>query len=210
MPNSPVSGSELETYRKSKKLSQVAIGEMLGVSGPTVNRWEKDEEQEIPETAQKLLRMLIYGEMPFGQRDPQAEALEAEHFWQLKLSLADWHKLEGLAMAGGFVTVRDYLLSLIQEDLQREREESRTDKGWSQGDTITRGEGAVDEVALLSEEEGKPVTTGDGGGALQAGADDFLKRHGEAGAGASGSAPAPGVRRGKIVRVPKGTPGGRR
>ena len=139
MASSPVTGSELEKYRKSRTLSQVSIGEMLGVSGPTVNRWEKDE-QDIPGPAQKLLRMLIHGEMPFGERDPQAEALEAEHFWELKLTLADWHKLEALAQAGGFATVRDYLLSLIQEELSQ------------QAGTRTSEHAPVDEMALSSED----------------------------------------------------------
>lgn len=112
-----ITGADLERYRKSHDLSQVAIGEKLGVSGPTVNRWEK-EEQDIPGPAQLLLGMLIHGKQPFGaSEDTSAE--EAKHFWQLKLTLGDWHKLEALATAGGFGTVRDYLLSLIQEHLNQ-------------------------------------------------------------------------------------------
>lgn len=163
MANSPVTGSELEKYRKSRNLSQVAIGEMLGVSGPTVNRWEKDE-QEIPGPAQLLLRMLIHGEMPFGERDPQAEAMEVEHFWKLKLSLADWHKLEGLAQAGGFATVRDYLLSLIQEDLEEARRAEAEGVPGRWGRSLTSDQAPVDGLALVAEAKPGDGAGGDGAG----------------------------------------------
>jgi len=117
------------------------VAEMLRVNSPsTVNAWESG--QEIPGPAQLLLRMLIHGEVPFGERDSQAEAMELAHFWNLRLSLADWHKLEALAAAGGFATVRDYLLSLIQQHLNAEP---------SHGRSMTAEHGAVDEMALLSE-----------------------------------------------------------
>lgn len=187
--NSPsITGSELEQYRKSRNLSQAGTAEMLGVSAPTVNRWEKGE-QEIPGPAQLLLRMLIHGEMPFGEREAAADAKEAEHFWQLKLSLADWHKLEALALAGGFMTVRDYLLALIQEDLRRERD---------MGTSRTSGEAPVDELALVAE-----TTPGGGGGvdaALAAGAEVFAAQHPLPAGEAGGSAGTDSGRRPKKLR----------
>jgi hypothetical protein len=153
---------------------------MLGVSGPTVNRWEKDE-QEIPGPAQLLLRMLIHGEVPFGERDPQAEAMELAHFWNLRLSLADWHKLEALAAAGGFATVRDYLLSLIQQHLNDETPHGRS---------MTSDHGAVDEMALVSE-GGDAV-----GGHLGAAAEAFAQENPLPPAGeAGGTAGTTGVRK---------------
>lgn len=115
-PNTHISGSDLELFRKSKQLTQVAIGELLGVSGPTVNRWEKDPDQLIPETAQKLLRLLIYGQMPFGT-DPGSPEHEAEHLWKLRLTLEQWHQLEAISAAEGFSCVRDLLLDLTQKYL---------------------------------------------------------------------------------------------
>jgi transcriptional regulator with XRE-family HTH domain len=112
-----ITGEALKAWREGRRLSQVDVGGMLCVSHSAVNRWESG--QDIPGPAQLLLGMLIHGEMPFGKpEDTSAE--EEKHFWQLKLSLADWHKLEGLAAAAGFATVRDYLLSLIQEHLASE------------------------------------------------------------------------------------------
>lgn len=171
-----ITGSELESYRKSRGLSQVAMGHLLGTSGPTVNRWEKEEEdQQIPETTQKLLRMLIHGEMPFGQRDPEAEALEAEHFWKLKLTLADWHKLEALAQAGGFATVRDYLLSLIQEDLEAARRAEQEGPAGKWGRSLTSDQAPLEDVALLAD-----ATPKDAAG--EAGAGDDVGAHTDAAA----------------------------
>lgn len=115
--NQTIDVAALKQWRESRKMSLRDVATLLGVSSPsTVNAWESG--QDIPGPAQLLLGMLIHGKQPFGaSEDTSAE--EAKHFWQLKLTLADWHKLEALATAGGFGTVRDYLLSLIQEHLNQ-------------------------------------------------------------------------------------------
>lgn len=115
--NTEITGAALKVWRETHNKNLDEVGQMLGgVSGPTISRWESG--QDIPGPAQLLLGMLIHGKQPFGaSEDTSAE--EAKHFWQLKLTLGDWHKLEALATAGGFGTVRDYLLSLIQEHLNQ-------------------------------------------------------------------------------------------
>lgn len=123
-----ITGSELKTWREQHRLNLEEVGQMLGgVTGPTVSRWEGG--QDIPGPAQLLLRLLMHGEMPFsagGQAGAESAAVreEARHFWSLRLTLEDWHKLEALAAAGGFATVRDYLMSLIQEHLSQQRKEA--------------------------------------------------------------------------------------
>lgn len=109
-----MNGSELKLWRERSGISQRDLAARLDVSDSAVNRWENG--QDIPGPAQLLLGMLIHGRQPFGNVEDTTEA-EAKHFWSLKLTLADWHKLEALATAGGFATVRDYLLSLIREHL---------------------------------------------------------------------------------------------
>jgi transcriptional regulator with XRE-family HTH domain len=112
-------GDALRQYREERDLSLRDVAQMLGVSSPsTVKSWE--DGQDIPGPVQLLLRMLIHGELPFAKPAEDTSAEEEKHFWQLKLTLADWHKLESLAAAAGFATVRDYLLSLIQEHLASE------------------------------------------------------------------------------------------
>lgn len=113
-----IDATSLKSWRESRKLSQLDLGGMLGVSHSAVNRWENG--QEIPGPVQMLLRLLIHGEMPFGGGQEDTVKEEAKHFWSLKLTLGDWHKLEGLASSAGFPTVRDYLLHLIREHLEEE------------------------------------------------------------------------------------------
>lgn len=202
MPLSPVSGSELELYRASKRLSQVALAEMLGVSGPTVNRWEKSE-QEIPETAQKLLRLLIHGKMPFQGAvvPPQIR----ESMLQVEMNLGAFERLDALRIAGGYSSMTDFIASLLQEELN-----AQEDKGWSESDTLTRGEGKVDDVALLAD-----LTPGDaagGGDAVGVHADAaaaaFEKQHPLPPAGAAGApAGTTGARRDVIYKRPQGTSG---
>lgn len=115
-----MSGTELKKWREQRGISQRELALKLDISDSAVNRWENG--QDISGPVQLLLRMLIHGEMPFGGSgdDAEVEGLEAKHFWELKMTLADWHKLEGLASAGGFSTVRDYLLNLIHEHLHED------------------------------------------------------------------------------------------
>ena len=158
-----MNGPELKAWRDRQGMSQRDLAAKLDISDSAVNRWENG--QDIPGPVQILLRMLIHGEMPFSEPDAAAAALEVEHFWKLRLTLSDWHKLEALATAGGFATVRDYLLALIQEDLRAAR---AADKGWSQDDTTTRGEAPVEGVAMLAEPEaGKKCAVKNGGGVSQ-------------------------------------------
>lgn len=117
-----ITGSELKAWREQTGRTLADVGVMLGdVSGPTVGRWENG--QEIPGPAQKLLRLLIHGEQPFAGIGPQPDpAAEERSFWKLRLNLDDWHDLETMSARAGFGSVRDYLLSLIQDHLTAERD----------------------------------------------------------------------------------------
>lgn len=142
-------GTELKHWREQRGISQRDLAAQLDVSDSAVNRWENG--QQIPGPVQMLLRLLIHGELPFGAGREDTADEESKHFWALKLTLADWHKLEGLASTAGFVTVRDYLLHLIREHL----EESAHGRG-SPSVAMT-----ASDLALLAEE---PRRYGDGPG----------------------------------------------
>lgn len=129
-----MNGNELKLWREQRGLSQRDLAAQLDVSDSAVNRWENG--QEIPGPVQMLLRLLIHGEMPFGNGQEDTAAEEAKHFWALKLTLADWHKLEGLAATAGFATVRDYLLHLIREHLEEEAGKNGPCKTIKEGVTI--------------------------------------------------------------------------
>ena len=115
-----MNGEELKAHRKRTNSSLEQIAKLLGVSHSAVSRWE--DGQEIPGPAAKLLDWLINGAQPFaGIGDGYSPANEDRHFWKLRLSLEQWHDLEGRASVAGFSTVRDYILSMIQEHLDRDR-----------------------------------------------------------------------------------------
>lgn len=115
--------NSLRRLREQHGLSQSALADKIGVSAPTVNRWEKDLDkggQEIPGPAQLLLGLLLMGEDPFPAGDPELESVERKNFWSLRLTLEDWQRLQGLANAAGYPLVRDYLMALVQEHLREE------------------------------------------------------------------------------------------
>lgn len=116
-----MTGQELKQWRESRGFTQRDIAAKLDISDAAVNRWENG--QDIPGPAQLLLEMLIYGKMPFSGIGPVGDPeREAKNFWQLQLTLDDWHRLESLATAAGYVDTKDYILSLIQEELNANRQ----------------------------------------------------------------------------------------
>lgn len=198
MAHSPITGSELEKYRKSRNLSQVAIGEMLGVSGPTVNRWEKDE-QEIPGPAQLLLRMLIHGEVPFKGDTVPPQIRDA--MWELEMSLGTWEEINRRRLAGGYATVTDWIASLVREELHEQPTRS---------DFRTADQAPLEDVALLADlTPGDAAGGGDDVGAhTDAAAEVFAKQNPLPPAGAAGApAGTTAGRRDVIYKRPQGRSG---
>lgn len=116
-----MTGQELKHWREARGLTQRDIAAKLDISDAAVNRWENG--QDIPGPARLLLKMLINGEMPFAGIGPQKDTeKEAKNFWELQLTLEDWHFLEGMAANAGYADTKDYLLSLIQAHLKEQRE----------------------------------------------------------------------------------------
>lgn len=122
-----VTGTELKSWREGRGLTQSQVGGMLnGVSHSAVNRWENG--QEIPGPAQLLLGMLIRGDAPFpgvGASGSPSPAHEQKLFWDLRLKLEDWHKLESLASREGYADTKDFILSIIREELEAAGDDSQ-------------------------------------------------------------------------------------
>ena len=141
-----MNGSELKQWREKRGLSQRELALQLDISDSAVNRWENG--QDIPGPVQLLLKLLMHGKMPFGTVEDTSE-VEAKHFWQLKMSLADWHKLECLAGTAGYASVRDYLLSLIQEHLNASTGEGQSFGGQDK-DVLIKAEACATLPSVLT------------------------------------------------------------
>lgn len=113
-PVAPLTSAEIESYRRDRNLSQAALGAILGVSAPTINRWEKDE-RDIPGPADKLLRMLIRNEAPFETSAMDQGAEVRRSIGLVEMSLDAFEECRRLAMASGFGSVTDWIASLVRD-----------------------------------------------------------------------------------------------
>ena len=146
-----MTGSELKQWREAQGKTQRELAEALDISQAALTRWENG--QEIPGPAKKLLALLIDGVQPFESRGPANDSSrEAEHFWKLRLTLEDWHRLEALAKRQGYSQVRDYLLFVLKTHLQKDSieraklERSLTDATANQPEEFNTPDSVADSV----------------------------------------------------------------
>jgi len=116
----PVSGLEIETHRRVAGLSQASLAEMLGVSAPTVNRWEKGD-QDIPGPADKLLRMIIRGEMPLDLPTAGLGAQVREDIGAVEMTVDAFEECLRQSRAAGFGSVTEWIAHLVRVDLEKEK-----------------------------------------------------------------------------------------
>ena len=116
--NHEITGSELASWRASKRHSLRDVAQMLGVSSSsTINAWERG--QEIPGPAQKLLAWLIRGEVPFEEAAAESALKKSlkEQAWKVEMSLAMFDRLRTQALADGYDDVADYMAELVRRYL---------------------------------------------------------------------------------------------
>jgi transcriptional regulator with XRE-family HTH domain len=141
-------GTQLKQWRETKGLSQRELAEMLDVSGPTLNRWEKGD-QDIPGPAHLLLDWLINGKVPFGGEAGVTGSFQ-NAAWKLEMNLAAFQKLQSMALAEGYEDLVDYLGELARRELAKEEGETAAPE-------TGRGGDAEQDIALLADEAGAPV-----------------------------------------------------
>lgn len=117
----PISGSEIESHRRVAGLSQAALAELLGVSAPTVNRWEKGD-QDIPGPADKLLRMLIRGEMPLDLPTAELGSQVREDIGAVEMTVEAFEECLRRSREAGFGSVTEWIADLVREELGRKPE----------------------------------------------------------------------------------------
>jgi transcriptional regulator with XRE-family HTH domain len=111
-----ITPESLKSWRKAEKLNQARLAEMIGWKPLIVTNIETGR-REISEPEQRLLRLLIYGEMPFersqGPFDPQIEFTDSE--WSLMTRLAN---RDGAQSTRKWIVekIRAYLAMTFSED----------------------------------------------------------------------------------------------
>lgn len=112
-----VTAEDLKKWRTATNRTLEDVGSMLGVTPPTVGRWEAD--QKIPGPAQILLNWYINGVPQTGEAG--GTPLLQKSMWRVKMDLQAWEELESLRIAEGFGSVTDFIGSLVQDALQTNR-----------------------------------------------------------------------------------------
>ena len=115
----PISASELKQWRLQQSFSQEEVGAMLGVSHSAVNRWEKGgvDDQAIPGPADKLLRMLIRGEMPLELPSAGLGSVVREDIGAVEMTVDAFEECLRRARAAGFGSVTEWIADLVRAEL---------------------------------------------------------------------------------------------
>lgn len=109
--DSGMTAEQIRNYRDSKALTQGQFAALLRVSPTAVTQWEKGQAPSGP--ASLLLEHLIEGVPLFSSGGSTADA-----DWDMPLTLKEWEELERRRVKAGFLTVRDYMIHLVRQDIQ--------------------------------------------------------------------------------------------
>jgi len=96
----------LKAWMKRKKITQVALAEMLGTTHTSIGRWLKGV-HAISGPERKLLAYLMYGELPF-------DVQTASDGWVLPFSESEFAVIQLLARREGFASAEDWVVAKIR------------------------------------------------------------------------------------------------
>jgi len=109
-----MNAEHIRNYRESKGLTQSQFAALLRVSPTAVTQWEKGQSPSGP--ASLLLEHLIEG-------TPLFSAAGAEADWDMPLTLKEWEELDRRRSRAGFMSVRDYMVHLVRQEMAQEAKE---------------------------------------------------------------------------------------
>ncbi len=105
-----MTAEQIRNYRESKGLTQSQFASLLRVSPTAVTQWEKGQAPSGP--ASLLLEHLIEGTPLFSAT--------GEADWDMPLTLKEWEEMERMRVRAGFLTVRDYMISLVRQEMMKD------------------------------------------------------------------------------------------
>lgn len=124
----PISAVELKQWRLQQLFSQEQVGDRLGVSHSAVNRWEKGD--PIPGPADKLLRMLVRGEMPLDLPTAELGSQVREDIGAVEMTVEAFEECVRRAREAGFGSVTEWIADLVRAEL----------RGKADGETLRPGD----------------------------------------------------------------------
>jgi len=110
----PISAVELKQWRVQQLFSQEQVGDRLGVSHSAVNRWEKGD--TIPGPADKLLRMLVRGEMPLDLPTAELGSQVREDIGAVEMTVEAFEECLRRAREAGFGSVTEWIADLVRAE----------------------------------------------------------------------------------------------
>lgn len=114
---------ELKQWRLQSSFSQEEVGSQLGVSHSAVNRWEKGD-QDIPGPADKLLRMIIRGEVPATLPTAGLGARLRTDIGGVEMTVNAFEECLRRARAAGFGSVTEWIAELVRQELRGSSDKS--------------------------------------------------------------------------------------
>lgn len=103
--NQDITPEELKAWRKEEGLTQPELGAMVGMDKYAVTNIERGK-RGISEAEQRLLKLLIRGEMPFPARSGYAP--------QIDFSEGEWAIMTRIAHRDGYHSARPWIVSKIR------------------------------------------------------------------------------------------------
>lgn len=96
----------LKAWMKNKKITQVALADMLGTTHTSIGRWLKGV-HAISGPEKKLLAYLMFGELPF-------DVQTASDGWELPFTESEFAVIQLLARREGYSSAENWVVAKIR------------------------------------------------------------------------------------------------
>ena len=106
-----ISPQQLRNWRQNAGISQEALGKLLGLAKIAVTKIE-NAQRRISEPEQKLLQLLILGNLPFHNSTIEAKTSE------LEFTPEQWQVIQTAATREGYDNAKDWIVDKIKSYLR--------------------------------------------------------------------------------------------